>query len=128
MSGYKTLREITEELGISRRAVHGYEKARLIAPTARNKYGHLLYDERAVVSMAVIQYFQKLGFGLKDIVSLKGEKKEAVRRELKKQRNLLAERKAELEVLIRKTDKVIETMKDGYGDFLEVIYEVIKEV
>ncbi len=128
MSGYKTLREITEELGISRRAVQGYEKAGLVKPTARNKYGHLLYDERSVAVMAVIQYFQKLGFGVKDIAKLTGEKKEILKRELEEHRDQLIQRKEELEALIGTTDKVIEAVGNGDGDFLEVIYEVIKEV
>ena len=128
MSGYRTLREITEELGISRRAVQGYEKAGLVKPTARNKYGHLLYDERAVAAMAVIQYFQKLGFGIKDITKLTREKKEALQRELEEHRDQLTGRKAELESLIGTTNKVIEAVGNGNSDFLEVIYEIIKEV
>lgn len=128
MSGYRTLREITEELGISRRAVQGYEKAGLVKPTARNKYGHLLYDERAVAAMAVIQYFQKLGFGIKDITKLTREKKETLQRELEEHRDQLTGRKAELESLIGTTNKVIEAVGNGNSDFLEVIYEIIKEV
>ena len=128
MSGYRTLREITEELGISRRAVQGYEKAGLVKPTARNKYGHLLYDERAVAAMAVIQYFQKLGFGIKDITKLIRDRKEALQRELEEHRDQLTGRKAELESLIGTTNKVIEAVGNGDGDFLEVIYEIIKEV
>ena len=37
MNGYRTLKEVCEMLGLSRRAVQGYEKAGLIRPSARNK-------------------------------------------------------------------------------------------
>ena len=35
-------REICETLGVSRRALQGYEKAGLVTASGRNKYGHLL--------------------------------------------------------------------------------------
>ena len=50
MNGMKTLHELCDALGVSRRAVQGYEKAGLVAPSGRNKYGHLLYDEKAQLS------------------------------------------------------------------------------
>ena len=73
MNGYITLKEVCEMLGLSRRAVQGYEKAGLIRPSARNKYGHLLYDEKTVSRIAGIQYCQKLGFELKDILEMTKE-------------------------------------------------------
>lgn len=42
-----TLREICETLEVSRRAIQGYENAGLVKATGRNKYGHLLYDDKA---------------------------------------------------------------------------------
>lgn len=53
-----TLREICETLGVSRRALQGYEKAGLVASTGRNKYGHLLYDEKARERIAEIKFYQ----------------------------------------------------------------------
>lgn len=43
----KTLKEICSELGVSRRAVQGYDAAGLVKATNKNKYGHLLYNRRA---------------------------------------------------------------------------------
>ena len=62
-----TLREICETLGVSRRALQGYEKAGLVASTGRNKYGHLLYDEKARERIAEIKFYQQLGFSIKEI-------------------------------------------------------------
>ena len=50
-----TLREICEALEVSRRAVQGYEKAGLVSATDRNKYGHLLYDEAAMLRIEQIK-------------------------------------------------------------------------
>ena len=43
-------REICETLGVSRRALQGYETA-----SGRNKYGHLLYDKDAEMRIAQIK-------------------------------------------------------------------------
>ena len=42
-----TLREVCDTSGVTRRAVQGYERAGLVAPTGRNRRGYLLYDEPA---------------------------------------------------------------------------------
>ena len=43
-----TLREICLSIGVSRRAVQGYEKAKLVSDTGKTKRGHLLYDRLAL--------------------------------------------------------------------------------
>ncbi len=65
-----TLREICEVLGVSRRAVQGYEKVGLVSATDRNKYGHLLYDETAMLRIARIKFYQQLGFSIKEIIGI----------------------------------------------------------
>lgn len=40
-----TLRELCDSLGVSRRAVQGYEKAGLVSPEGKNERGYLLYSE-----------------------------------------------------------------------------------
>lgn len=66
----KKLREICEELNISRRTIQGYEKMGLVKATSRNKYGHLLYDERGIERIRLVRFYQSIGFSLKEIVLL----------------------------------------------------------
>lgn len=63
----QTLRQMCTQLGLSRRAVQGYEKAGLVAPSGRNKYGHLLYGQPEQERVRLIQFYQQLGFHLKEI-------------------------------------------------------------
>ena len=63
----KTLREVCELVGITRRTVQGYEKVGLVAPVGKNKYGYLLYDEVAVEKIKLIKQYQNLGFPVKQI-------------------------------------------------------------
>ncbi len=62
-----TLREMCDVLGVSRRAVQGYEEAGLVAHTGRNKYGHLLYDDAASRRVERIKFYQSLGFHIREI-------------------------------------------------------------
>ena len=102
-----TLREICEVLEVSRRAVQGYEKAGLVSATDRNKYGHLLYDEAAMLRIARIKFYQQLGFSIKEIIGIIDAPnilvKEAQVQKLKKE-------KAEISELIEKANQVIASL------------------
>lgn len=62
-----TLREICNLVGVTRRAVQGYEKAGLVECSGKNKYGYLLYDELAVEKIRNIKQYQEFGFTIKEI-------------------------------------------------------------
>ena len=66
----QTLRQVCAQLELSRRVIQSYENAGLVAPSGRNKYGHLLYDETEVEQIRLIRFYQQLGFQLKEIKSL----------------------------------------------------------
>ena len=81
MKVLNTLREVCAELRVSRRAVQGYEKWGLLAPSGRNKYGYLLYDQQAKERIRTIRFYQQAGLALKDIKKLldaPSEEKKAV--------------------------------------------------
>ena len=42
-----TLRELCRTLGVSRRAVQGYESHNLLSPSGKSPMGHLIYDADA---------------------------------------------------------------------------------
>lgn len=66
----QTLRQTCAELGVSRRAVQGYEKAALVIPSGKNKYGHLLYGESERERIRLVRFYQQMGFSLKEIKNL----------------------------------------------------------
>ena len=66
----KTLREVCNMVGISRRAVQGYEKLGLVTSSGKNKYGYLLYDEEATEKIRAIKQYQEFGFTVKEIKEL----------------------------------------------------------
>ena len=66
----KTLREVCNAVGVTRRAVQGYERAGLVAATCRNERGYLLYDEKAQEKIKRIKLFQEMGFTIREICEL----------------------------------------------------------
>lgn len=65
-----TLKEVCKNLGVTRRAVQGYEKAGLVSSVGKNKYGYLLYDEAAIEKIRSIKMYQDFGFTIKEIKML----------------------------------------------------------
>lgn len=102
-----TLREICETLEVSRRAVQGYEKAGLVSATDRNKYGHLLYDETAMLRIERIKFYQQLGFSIKEIVNIIDAPNSLVKTVLEQQVEKLKKEKTEISELIEKANQVI---------------------
>lgn len=64
------LREICKLSGVSRRAIQGYEKAGLVAPSGKNKMGHLLYDKLTLERVKTVKQYQLCGFSVKEIQAL----------------------------------------------------------
>ena len=115
MSSIKTLHEVYEDLGVTRRAVQGYEKRGLVKPSARNKYGHLLYDEQAQKRIATIKDYQRLGFKLKDIESLIDASDEVVTLALEQQVIKLQEERREKAALIDMARRWIDAIREKGG-------------
>jgi len=102
-----TLKELCEMLHISRRTIQCYEKEGLMVATNKNKYGHLLYDEKAVERAKTIKFFRDLGFKIKEIKGIidasNDIKKEALENRVKE----LEQKKRKLEVIIKETRRLI---------------------
>ena len=85
MSDLKTLREICDELGVTRRAVQGYEAANLVSPVRKNKYGYLLYGKAEQNRIKEIKRYQQFGFQIQEIKNLIDAPDCAVREALERQ-------------------------------------------
>ena len=67
----KTLKEVSQLVGMSRRVIQEYEKAGVAeTPTTRNKYGYLLYDEAHIDRLWQIRFYRELGYEKKQILQI----------------------------------------------------------
>ena len=107
----KTLREVCNQLGVTRRAVQGYEKAGLVKPSDKNKYGHLLYDEDAINKISEIKLYQNFGFSIKEIQNLQNLSKEDYIEKLNEKLALMQTSFLNLKVNIEKLEQIISNQK-----------------
>lgn len=108
MDNLKTLREICNILEVTRRAVQGYEKAGLVTPSERNKYGYLLYNEIEQERIKKIKLYQQFGFKLKEIKDLIDAPEYVVKEAVERQVSKLKREITRLSTLIDRADGLIE--------------------
>ena len=110
MGSYKTLREVCDCLHVTRRAVQGYEAIGLVHSSSTNKYGHLLYDDKAMEIIKEIKQYQQFGFQLKEIKELQEASNQIIREELEKKITGLKEKQKDLESIIEAANEILETL------------------
>lgn len=106
----KTLREISAETRATRRAIQGYEQAGLVAPTDKNKYGHLLYDSSAEARIRLIRFYQQLGVSVKEIPLILDADAPLKRRLSQSRIAALRQQHEQLQLLIDKATKLLATV------------------
>ena len=108
MDNLKTLRERCNILEVTRRAVQGYEKAGLVTPSERNKYGYLLYNEIEQERIKKIKLYQQFGFKLKEIKDLIDAPEYVVKEAVERQVSKLRSEITRLSTLIDRAEGLIE--------------------
>lgn len=103
----RTLKEVCEELNVSRRAVQGYEDAGLVKATRTNKYGHLLYNRRAQERIERIKFYQDMGFTIKEISLLIDAPNEVLKPALEEQVKTLMDKVDKDKRTIRRANEMI---------------------
>lgn len=97
----KTLNEVVDIVGLSRRVIQEYEDAELaIKPNNTNKYGHLQYDNNALERLWQLRFYKELGYDKKKIKSIMEASVYDKKKELEKVIEKLEEKKEKLDNLI----------------------------
>lgn len=102
------LRNLCEFLGVSRRTVQDYEKAGLMSPSGKNKYGYLLYDEETVKRAEKIRFFQKMGFRFCEIRVILDAPEETVRKAMEEKIAVLMQERKDITSLISQARNYIQ--------------------
>lgn len=97
----KTLNEVVDIVGLSRRAIQEYEVAGLAQkPNNRNKYEYLLYDTPDIERLWQLRFYKELGYNIPKIKSTFDSDTYNAEEELVKVIDALTEKKKKIENLI----------------------------
>lgn len=107
---YMTLQEVCVSTGVSRRAIQGYEKIKLVSATCKTERGHLLYNEEAQKRIRQIKFYQQLGFALKEIEEIIDAPNQILRTALEKRIKELERHSKETEGLLQRAYELIRTL------------------
>ena len=124
MEHFKTLKDVCNELMISRRIVQGYEAKKLIKPVSKNKYGHLLYDDETVKRIAFIRFSQETGLSLDDICSFIDESFKDAKERLSRQASHLRLEKERIDFMLNQLER-LNNMKSR-TEYLNEVLKIIK--
>ena len=106
-----TLKVLCESVGVSRRSIQCYEKAGLMAPTDKNKYGHLLYDDQMLHRAKVIKFMQDLGFKLKEIKEIIDAPNHVIKEALEKRLQELEEETVRLDQVMKEAAERVKSLE-----------------
>lgn len=119
-----TLNEVTEQVGLSRRMIQEYEKAGLVEkPKRKNKYGHLLYDEKTIDRLWQIRFYRELGYNGSQIRSAISEHVRNDDERLESLIKSMTKEKQRLETMI----SIATMMKEGGISFCSLRHGIIEE-
>ncbi|QZN78028.1 MULTISPECIES: MerR family transcriptional regulator [unclassified Paenibacillus] len=105
---YFTVKDIIQITGITKRALHYYDKTDLLKPSKVEDNGYRYYDQEALGNLQMILLFKEMNFSLTEIAAMmqlsKGEQKEILR----EHRSTLVQRKQKLETIIDQLDEYVD--------------------
>ncbi len=121
--------EFAEKAGVTVRTLHHYDRLGLLKPSGRTHAGYRLYGERDLVRLQQIVTLKFIGMPLKEIKDLLDETDLDLAATLHLQRQLLQEKRRQMEVAIHAIDRAERSMRStGQPDWesLKKIIEVLE--
>ncbi|MFF0905245.1 UNVERIFIED_CONTAM: MerR family transcriptional regulator [Kocuria sp. CPCC 205316] len=109
-----TVGQVAERFGVTVRTLHHYDDVGLLRPSERSAGGYRLYTEGDLLRLRHVVVYRRLGFPLDRIEELlTAEEPGSVRAHLRRQRESVLARQAELSDLVTAIDRALE--KDMTG-------------
>jgi len=121
--------EFAEKAGVTVRTLHHYDRLGLLKPSGRTDAGYRLYGERDLVRLQQIVTLKFIGMPLKEIKDLLDQADLDLAATLRLQRQLLHEKRRQMEVAIQAIDQAERSMQStGKPDWasLKKIIEVME--
>ena len=108
-----TVKAVSAIAGVSVRTLHHYDQIGLLKPATHSASGYRLYGEKELERLQQILFFRELGFDLKEIKKILGDRNFDRKRALLEHRKLLIQRQDRLRQLIGSVDRTLKSMQKG---------------
>ncbi|KGP84605.1 MULTISPECIES: MerR family transcriptional regulator [unclassified Paenibacillus] len=105
---YFTVKDIIQITGITKRALHYYDRTDLLKPSKVEDNGYRYYDQEALGNLQMILLFKEMNFSLKDIAAMMQLSKDEQKDILREHRSTLVQRKQKLETIIDQLDEYVD--------------------
>ena len=124
---FKT-REFAKLAGVTVRALHHYDRLRLLKPSRYTRAGYRLYSERDFARLEQIVALKFIGFPLKEIKRILNREAADLATALRRQRQAIEEKRRRLDLAIKaiqRAEHVVGTSKEAGWEAFAKIIEVI---
>lgn len=131
MEGTKVLyqaSEFAELAGVTVRALHHYDRLGLLKPSGRTASGYRLYGERDFVRLQQIVTLKFIGLPLKQIKNVLERESFDLSRALQIQREILGEKRRQLEMAIRAIERAESRIASGAEPGWEMVRNIIEVI
>lgn len=108
-----SLKELCKEVGVSRRTIQGYEDARLIKASCKNKYGYLQYSFAMVERAKLVKFYRDIGLSNREIVRIIDAPGSVLVEVLNERVRILEDEIQRKEALIEKVQMMIKEITKG---------------
>lgn len=108
-----TVGQVADALGVTVRTLHHYDEIGLVVPSQRSRAGYRLYARDDLRRLQQVVVYRRLGFPLDRIAELLAEETDVVAH-LRRQRETVTKRVAELTRLVTAIDRALESEMNGY--------------
>lgn len=108
------VKEVSKLSGVSVRTLHHYDDIGLLIPDELTEAGYRLYSNENLSTLQQILFFRELGFPLKKIKELLDSPSFDRQEAFEIQREMLIEKRAQLDAMIETIDKTIQHAKGAY--------------
>lgn len=117
------VKEVSKLTGISVRTLHHYDNIGLLTPDQLTEAGYRLYSDDNLATLQQILFFRELGFPLKKIKELLTSPAFDRQEAFEMQRNMLLEKRKQLDLMIQTIEK---TIRHGKGEYIMTNEEKFK--
>lgn len=111
-----TVGQVAEGLGVTVRTLHHYDEIGLVVPSERSRAGYRLYTEQDLRRLQHVVVYRRLGLPLEEIgrILADGAGSGTVVQHLRRQRETVTHRVAELTELVTAIDRALEAEMNDY--------------